>query len=105
MTKTTKLDEAALAAILCKQQQVIARGQALACGMTPASGAPIMEFFQLLPGPGWVLVRGGEEQDAVFVDLVVLGAGGYHNEVTGDVGALPVEYSLTRGEGCAAWSR
>jgi hypothetical protein len=37
MTKTTKLDEAALAAILRKQQQVIARSQALACGMTPGA--------------------------------------------------------------------
>jgi len=52
--QTTKLDEAALAALLRKQQQVISRGQALACGVTPAvlrrrtaAGGP---WQRLLPG-------------------------------------------------------
>jgi len=54
MTKTTKLDETALRAVLRKQQQVIGRGQALACGMTPGTlrcrtmgGGP---WQRLLPG-------------------------------------------------------
>jgi hypothetical protein len=34
MTKTVKLDETALKAILQKQQRVVGRGQAMACGMT-----------------------------------------------------------------------
>ncbi len=37
MAKTTKLDETALASVLRKQQQVIGRSQALACGMTPGA--------------------------------------------------------------------
>jgi hypothetical protein len=37
MTKTMKLDETALKVILGKQQQVIGRDQAMACGMTPAA--------------------------------------------------------------------
>jgi very-short-patch-repair endonuclease len=37
MTKSTKLDEAALEAVLGRQQRVIARSQAFACGMTPGA--------------------------------------------------------------------
>ncbi len=37
MTKSTKLDEAALAAVLLRQNGVIARSQALACGMSPGA--------------------------------------------------------------------
>jgi very-short-patch-repair endonuclease len=37
MTKSVKLDEKALKTILQKQQQVVGRGQALACGMTPGT--------------------------------------------------------------------
>jgi hypothetical protein len=48
MTKTTKLDEAALAAVLRKQQQVIARSQALACGMTPGALRR-----RIMPGGRW----------------------------------------------------
>jgi hypothetical protein len=54
MTKTTKTDEAALNLTLKKQQQVIARSQALACGMTQGTlrcrtkaGGP---WQRLLPG-------------------------------------------------------
>ena len=54
MTKTAKLDEKALKTILQKQQQVIGRGQAIACGMTPGAlrhkiraGGP---WQRLLPG-------------------------------------------------------
>lgn len=54
VTKSTKLDEMALRKILRKQQRVVARGQALACGMTPAAlryqiraGGP---WQRLLPG-------------------------------------------------------
>jgi very-short-patch-repair endonuclease len=54
MTKSMKLDETALTAILRKQQQVIGRGQAMACGMTPGTlrhkiraGGP---WQRLLPG-------------------------------------------------------
>jgi very-short-patch-repair endonuclease len=54
MTKSTKLDEASLTATLRKQNQVIARSQALACGMTEgalrhrtASGG---RWQRLLPG-------------------------------------------------------
>lgn len=54
MAKTTKLDEKQLKAVLRKQQQVVGRSQALACGMTPGalrhrtrSGGP---WQRLLPG-------------------------------------------------------
>ncbi len=54
MTKSTKLDEPSLAAVLRKHQQVITRRQALACGMTPGAlrcrtkpGGP---WQRLLPG-------------------------------------------------------
>jgi hypothetical protein len=54
MTKTTKLDARALNALLWKQQQVIGRGQAMACGMTRGTlrcrlrpGGP---WQRLLPG-------------------------------------------------------
>jgi very-short-patch-repair endonuclease len=54
MTRTTKLDENALKTILQKQQQVIGRGQAMACGMTRGTlryktrpGGP---WQDLLPG-------------------------------------------------------
>lgn len=54
MTKSKKLDEKALARVLRKQHQVIARSQALSCGMTPGAlrhrirpGGP---WQRLLPG-------------------------------------------------------
>jgi hypothetical protein len=54
MTKSMKLDEKALKTILQKQQQVVGRGQAMACGMTRATlryriraGGP---WQRLLPG-------------------------------------------------------
>ena len=54
MTKSVKLDEKALKTILQKQQQVVGRGQAMACGMTPGAlrykiraGGP---WQDLLPG-------------------------------------------------------
>lgn len=37
MTKSTKADEKALKKVLGRQHQVIARGQALACGVTPGA--------------------------------------------------------------------
>ena len=54
MAKSTKTDETALKVVLRRQQRVIARGQALACGMTPGAvrhqtraGGP---WQRLLPG-------------------------------------------------------
>jgi very-short-patch-repair endonuclease len=54
MTRSTKLDEAALLTTLRKQQHVIGRGQALACGMTEGAlrhrTAPGGRWRRLLPG-------------------------------------------------------
>jgi hypothetical protein len=48
MTKSVVLDETALTAILQKQQQVIGRGQALACGMTRGT-----LHYKIRPGGPW----------------------------------------------------
>jgi very-short-patch-repair endonuclease len=48
MTKTTKLDEKALKTILQKQQQVVGRGQAMACGMTRGTLR-----YKIRPGGPW----------------------------------------------------
>jgi very-short-patch-repair endonuclease len=48
MTKTTKLDERALKTILQKQQQVVGRGQAMACGMTRGTLR-----YKIRPGGPW----------------------------------------------------
>jgi very-short-patch-repair endonuclease len=54
MTKSAKLDETALAARLARQDQVIARAQALACGMTAGALrhrlAPGGPWRRILPG-------------------------------------------------------
>lgn len=54
MTRSTKLDDAALLTTLRKQKQVIGRGQALACGMTEGAlrhrTAPGGRWRRLLPG-------------------------------------------------------
>jgi hypothetical protein len=103
MTKSTKLDEKALAKVLRKQQQVIARNQVLSCGMTPGAlrhrirpGGP---WQRLLPGTYLAATGTPTTEQKEIAALAYAGSGsvitgptalGHHRVRAPDFGYIPV---------------
>jgi very-short-patch-repair endonuclease len=87
MTRSTKLDEASLLTMLRKQEQVIARGQAMACGMTNGALrhriAPDGRWQRVLPG---VYLAATGAPTAVQREIAALLYAGSGSVITGAAG-------------------